>query len=62
MDRDEFFAMLDQLTPSQVEARLPLWDHDQLKWVGEYLERKDPGAAQERVLADAEFSSSRRNG
>jgi hypothetical protein len=45
MDRNEFFAILDQLTPSQIEARLPLWDHDQLKWLGEYLERRDGNAA-----------------
>jgi hypothetical protein len=24
-DRDEFFAVLDQLTMSQIEARIPLW-------------------------------------
>lgn len=46
MDRNEFFAVLDQLTPSQIEARLPLWDHDQLKWVGEYLQRQGSGAPQ----------------
>ena len=46
MDRNEFFAVLDQLTPSQIEARLPLWDHDQLKWVGEYLQRQDSGTSQ----------------
>jgi hypothetical protein len=28
---------------SQIEARLPL---NQLKWVGEYLERRDSGASQ----------------
>lgn len=39
-DRSEFFAGLDQLTPSEIEARLPSWDEDQLKWVEEYLERK----------------------
>jgi hypothetical protein len=43
MDRNEFFAVLDQLTMSQIEARLPL---NQLKWVGEYLERRDSGASQ----------------
>ena len=44
MDRNEFFAVLDQLTMSQIEARLPL--DNQLKWVGEYLERRDSGASQ----------------
>jgi hypothetical protein len=40
MDRNEFFAALDQLTPSQIEARLPSWDDEQLKLVEEYLERR----------------------
>jgi hypothetical protein len=40
MDRDGFFAMLDQLTPSQIEARLPLYDREQLKLVEEYLQGK----------------------
>ena len=39
MDRNLFFAELDQLTPSQIEARLPSWDSEQLKLVEEYLER-----------------------
>ena len=39
MDRNLFFAELDQLTPSQIEARLPSWDREQLKLVEEYLER-----------------------
>ena len=47
-DRDEFFAVLDQLTMSQIEARIPLWDDDQLRWVGEYLERKTIKPAEEK--------------
>ena len=39
MDRNLFFAELDQLTPSQIEARFPSWDSEQLKLVEEYLER-----------------------
>ena len=39
MDRNQFFAELDQLTPSQIEARFPSWDSEQLKLVEEYLER-----------------------
>lgn len=60
MDRNDFFAVLDQLTPSQIEARLPLWDHDQLKWVGEYLERRNSGAPEtERLgpLPDARLAA-----
>ena len=41
MNRDEFFAVLDQLTQSQIEASLSLWDQDHLKLVREYLERRD---------------------
>jgi hypothetical protein len=40
MDRNQFFAELDQLTPSQIEARLPSWDDQQLKLVEDYLERR----------------------
>jgi hypothetical protein len=59
MDRNEFFAVLDQLTPSQIEARLSLWDHEQLIWAGEYLDRRDSSAAQAEQggalpVADAE--------
>ena len=39
VDRDEFFAVLDQLTLSEIEARLPQWDDQQLRLVDEYLAR-----------------------
>ena len=39
MDREAFFAVLDQLTLPQIEARLPLWDAEQLKFAEEYLDR-----------------------
>ena len=39
MDRNQFFAELDQLTQSQIEARLASWDSEQLKLVEEYLGR-----------------------
>jgi hypothetical protein len=39
MNRDEFFAELDQLTPKEIEARLPSWDKDKLALVREYLEQ-----------------------
>ena len=39
MDRNQFFAELDQLTLSQIEARLASWDSEQLKLVEEYLGR-----------------------
>ena len=40
MDRDAFFAVLDQLTLPQIEEQLPLWDAEQLKFAEEYLDRK----------------------
>ena len=40
VDRETFFAVLDQLTLPQIEARLPLWDAEQLKLAEEYLDRK----------------------
>ena len=56
-DRSEFFAVLDQLTLSQIEARIPLYDAEQLKLVEDYLrqrgkfgvqaENQDPPAATE---------------
>jgi hypothetical protein len=36
----KFFALLDQITTSQIEAWLSLWDDEQLKLVQEYLERR----------------------
>jgi hypothetical protein len=39
MDREAFIAVLDQLTLPQIEARLPLWDAEQLKFAEEYLDR-----------------------
>ena len=39
MNRDDFFAELDQLTPKEIEARLPSWDKDKLALVREYLEQ-----------------------
>jgi hypothetical protein len=48
MNRDEFFAMLDQLSPIEIEARLPSWDDEELKLVQEYLERKGRHAEEAR--------------
>ena len=40
MDRDEFFAQLDQLTPKEMEARLSSWDRDTLLLVQEYFAKQ----------------------
>ena len=50
MDRNRFFAELDQLTPSQIEAWLPSWDREQLKLVEEYLERGTIRPAQKAAI------------
>lgn len=39
MNRSEFFALLDSLTTSEIEARLSSWDDEQLKLVEQYLQR-----------------------
>jgi hypothetical protein len=41
MDRDEFFTQLDQLTPKEIEERLPSWDMEQLVLAQEYLAQKE---------------------
>jgi hypothetical protein len=41
MDRDKFFAELDQLTPPEIEARLPSWDMEKLVLAQEYIEPKE---------------------
>ena len=66
MDRDEFFAQLDKLTPQEIEARLPGWDKEKLALVQEYLEQtrsKAPSAdqvaqaAKDAAWAAAELAS-----
>ena len=56
-DRSEFFAVLDQLTLSQIEAQLSSWDDDQLKWVGEYLEQKTMKPAEGKKGAQGNLES-----
>lgn len=40
VERDEFFAELDRLTEKEIEARLDLWDREQLALIQEYLDQK----------------------
>src|SRR6476659_4652956 len=47
MDRNQFFAELDQLTLSSIEAQIPSWDSEQLKLVEDYLERGTSRPAQD---------------
>ena len=59
MDRDEFFAQLDQLTPKEIEARLPEWGKEELVLVQEYLERTGPTAPHAEQLARAAAEAAR---
>jgi len=58
MDRDQFFAELDQLTPKEIEERLSSWDAEQLVLVQEYLDQKGLKQAQTaQKLAENEISA-----
>ena len=41
MDRDKFFAELDQLTAAEIEARLPTWEMEKLVLAQEYIDKKE---------------------
>ena len=53
MDRNEFFATLDQLTLSQIEARIPLYDAEQLQLVEDYLRQRGKFGVQAETQAPA---------
>jgi hypothetical protein len=64
MDRDEFFAQLDQLSEKEIETRLSSWDRDQLLLVQEYLDQRqskvpqaDARLAKDAASAAAEMAS-----
>ena len=40
MDRDEFLAQLDQLTPKEIEERLSSWDTEKLMLAHEYFAKQ----------------------
>ena len=49
--RDEFFAELDGLTEKEIEARLDLWDQEQLALIQEYLGSEGVGPGQSPAAA-----------
>ena len=53
MDREEFFAELDQLTPKEIEERLSSWDKDQLLVLQDYLSGKQAKAQSNEVVRAA---------
>ena len=54
MNRDEFFAELDQLTPNEIEARLSSWDKEKLVLVQAYFQEREAKAAEADHLARGE--------
>jgi hypothetical protein len=54
MDREKFFAELDQLTPAEIEARLPTWDMEKLVLAQEYIDQKEMRADETAETAAAE--------
>jgi hypothetical protein len=54
MNRDEFFAELDQLTPKEIEARLSSWDREKLVLVQAYFQEREAKAAETDHLARGE--------
>ena len=40
MDRDEFLAQLDQLTPKEIEERLSSWDTEKLTLAHEHFAKQ----------------------
>jgi ABC-type Na+ transport system ATPase subunit NatA len=51
VERDEFFAELDGLTEKEIEARLDLWDREQLALIQEYLDQRVMGRAKAEQAA-----------
>ena len=52
MDRDTFFAELDQLTPAEIEALLPTWDMEKLVLAQEYIDQKAKAEDAEEPVAE----------
>jgi hypothetical protein len=59
MDRDEFFAELDQLTPAEIQERLSSWDVEQLVLAQEYLAHKEREQTRAALAAQAETSTTK---
>ena len=56
--RDEFFAELDGLTEKEIEARLDLWDQDQLALIQEYLDQRVLGGVKAEQAAQIKAAPS----
>ena len=58
IERDEFFAELDGLTEKEIEARLDLWDREQLALIQEYLDQRVLGRAKAEQAAQIKAAPS----
>ena len=58
VERDEFFAELDGLTEKEIEARLDLWDQEQLALIQEYLDQRVLGRAKAEQAAQIKAAPS----
>jgi galactitol-specific phosphotransferase system IIB component len=58
VERDEFFAELDGLTEKEIEARLDLWDHEQLALIQEYLDQRVLALAKAEQVAEIKAAPS----
>ena len=54
MNRDEFFAQLQKLSPKEIEARLSSWDKKKLVLVHEFLQQKQSEVPQSEQAAGTE--------
>ena len=59
MDRDEFVAQLDQLTPREIEERLSSWDVEQLVAAQEYLAQKQREQTRAALAEQAETGTNK---
>ena len=58
VERDEFFAELNGLTEKEIEARLDLWDHEQLALIQEYLDQRVLGRVRAEQAAQIKAAPS----
>ena len=59
MDRDKFFAELDQLTPAEIQEQLSSWDVEQLVLAQEYLAQKEREQTRAALAAQSEDSTTK---
>lgn len=58
MNRDEFFAQLEKLSPKEIQARLFSWDKEELVLAHEFLKQKQSRETQSDQLGRAATEAS----